>query len=147
MFRLSEPELDNAFEAINHHGYSAMLPEPTEWSYIKNAWEGVKQSIKKLDLDDYKPYKVMKIFAPKNRDNIRVVHLLHPQDIVIYTALVLIIKNDIEENRVSKKSQRVFSYRVDLSRPNRFYEAQGTYEAYIAQLKKKALTRRKFKKN
>jgi hypothetical protein len=138
MFKLSEQELNNAFEAINHHGYSAMLPEPVEWIGIQNKWQEVRDYIKELDLDTYDPYKPMKVFAPKSRANIRVVHLLHPQDLVIYTALVLIVKNDIEAQRLAKKIKRVFSYRVDLSRSDRLYEAKGAYDAYIEQLQKKS---------
>jgi hypothetical protein len=137
MFKLSEQELENAFETINHHGYSAMFPEPLEWENIRDKWQDIKLSIKELDLDNYEPYKPMKIFAPKNRANIRIVHLLHPQDLIIYTALVLIVKNDIEINRISKKCKRVFSYRVDTSQSNRLYDTQGTYNEYMEQLKNK----------
>lgn len=138
MFKLSEPEVDNAFEAINHHGYSAMLPEPVEWIDIQSKWKDVRDFVKELDLDNYEPYKPMRIFAPKNRANIRIVHLLHPQDLIIYTALVLIIKDDIEAQRLSKKTQRVFSYRVDTLRMDRLYDTRGTYDSYLNQLKKKA---------
>ncbi|MFO0214292.1 MAG: hypothetical protein ACK53E_26670, partial [Pseudanabaena sp.] len=78
MFNLSAQELDNAFEAINHHGYSAMLPEPIEWVNIQNKWQEVKDYINALDLDTYEPYKPMKVFAPTSRANIRIVHLLYP---------------------------------------------------------------------
>jgi len=138
VFKLSEPEVDNAFEAINHHGYSAMLPEPVEWIDIQSKWKDVRDFVKELDLDNYEPYKPMRIFAPKNRANIRIVHLLHPQDLIIYTALVLIIKDDIEAQRLSKKTQRVFSYRVDTLRMDRLYDTRGTYDSYLNQLKKKA---------
>lgn len=137
MFNLTEQELENAFLAINHHGYSAMLPEPYEWQAIKNKWQEIRDHIKSIDLDSYEPYKPMKIFAPKNRANIRVVHLLHPQDLIIYTALVLIIKNDIEDSRINKKSKRVFSYRVDKSRDDRLYDSKGARDAYIDQIEKK----------
>ena len=138
MFKLSEQELEHAFAAINHHGYSAMLPEPIEWVNIQNKWKEVKDYIKELDLDTYEPYKPMKIFAPKNRANIRIVHLLYPQDLIIYTALVLIVKNDIEAQRLPKKSQRVFSYRVDTSRADRLYDTRGTHDSYLDQLQKKS---------
>jgi hypothetical protein len=80
----------------------------------------------------------MKVFAPKGRANIRIVHLLHPQDLIIYTALVLIVKNDIEAYRLPKKSQRIFSYRVDTSRADRLYNTQGTHDSYLDQLQKKS---------
>jgi hypothetical protein len=137
-FKLSEQELNCAFESINHHGYSAMLPEPIEWIDINDKWTEVRNYIKELDLDNYEPYKPMKIFAPKSRANIRIVHLLHPQDLIIYTALVLIIKNDIENARISKKAKRVFSFRVNTSEANRLYNSRGEHDSYVDCLSKKA---------
>lgn len=137
MFNLTKAELDDAFHAISHHGYSTMLPEPTEWAAVTANWETVRDALEKIDLDTYEPYKLTRVFAPKNRANIRVVHLLHPQDLLIYTALVLIAKNDIEANRVALKAQRVFSYRADISRQNVLYEAKDSYAKYKEQLKAK----------
>ena len=34
MFTLTEDELNRAYEAINHHGYSALLPDAYEWSTV-----------------------------------------------------------------------------------------------------------------
>lgn len=138
MFKLSEQELDNAFSAINHHGYSAMLPKPVEWAEVENNWKDIKDNIKEIDLDNYEPYKPMKIFAPKSRANIRVVHLLHPQDLIIYTALTLIVKDDIEKERLSKQTQRVFSFRVDTKKADRLYDSRGDYSLFTDQLNKKA---------
>ncbi|MGB7518657.1 MAG: RNA-directed DNA polymerase [Spirulinaceae cyanobacterium] len=137
-FKLSEQELDNALSAINHHGYSAMLPEPVEWAEVQNNWQDIKDDLKKIDLDTYEPYKPMKIFAPKNRANIRVVHLLHPQDLIIYTALTLIVKDDIEKKRLSKRTQRVFSFRVNTKKVDRLYDSRGGYSLFTEQLNKKA---------
>lgn len=138
MFRLTEHELQNSFEAICHHGYSAMLPQPYEWQFLVKKWPEVKANLAQLDLDTYEPYKPLRVFAPKSRSNIRVVHLLHPEDLLIYTALVLIIKNDIEAARISKKARRVYSYRVDASMPNRLYDTRGAHDTYLGQLAKKA---------
>ncbi len=138
MFKLTDTELQNAFEAICHHGYSTMLPQPYEWQFVVVKWPKVKAYLAQIDLDMYIPYKPMRVFAPKSRANIRVVHLLHPEDLVIYTALILIVKNDIESARISRKSRRVFSYRVDTSTPNRLYDARGAHDAYLGQLKAKA---------
>ena len=135
MFNLEEQELENAFEAINHHGYSAMLPEPLEWASVKTKWETIRDHIRSIDLDTYTPYKPMKVFAPKNRANIRIVHLLHPQDLIIYTALVLIVKNDIEKNRISKRLKKVFSYRVDTKKDNILYDSIGAHDKYLEKLK------------
>jgi hypothetical protein len=138
MFTLSVDELDNAFVAIKHHGYSAMLPGPPEWAVIEANWTSIRDIIKNIDLDTYEPFEPLRVFAPKNRANVRITHLLHPQDLLIYTALVLIAKNDIESARVSIKAKRVFSYRSDPSQPQVLYGARGSYEAYRKQLHVKA---------
>jgi hypothetical protein len=138
MFKLTELETDAAIDAIIHHGYSAMLPQPLEWEDVLINRIEIRDYIKELDLDTYEPFKPMRVFAPKNRANIRIVHLLHPQDLIVYTALTLIIKNDIESNRLSKKAKRVFSYRVDPTRPDRLYDAKGAHDAYIKCLTTKA---------
>ena len=44
-FKLTDQELDNAFSAINHHGYSAMLPEPFEWQEVQNNWKDIKNTM------------------------------------------------------------------------------------------------------
>lgn len=137
MFKLSEQEIQNSINAISFHGYSALLPEPIEWKTVINHRDEIINYIKELDLDIYKPFKPLRVFAPKNRANIRVVHLLHPQDLIIYTALTLIVKDDIESGRISKRSKRVFSYRVDTSNKDRLYDARGAHDEYLDYLKRK----------
>ena len=138
MFFLTTEELDSAFAAITHHGYSAMLPAAPEWSVITSNWVAVRDSINSIDLDTYEPYKPTSVFAPKNRASVRILHLLHPQDLIIYTALVLIAKNDIEANRIPTKARRVFSYRANVGNDKVLYNAKGSYEAYRSELKQRA---------
>ena len=138
MFTLTGDELDNGYAAISHHGYSAMLPDPPEWPIVAANWLSVKEMLEKIDLDTYEPCSPMRVFAPKNRANVRVMHMLHPQDMLIYTALVLIAKNDIETHRVPTKARRVFSYRADVENPRVLYGARGSYDAYRDQLGVKA---------
>ena len=138
MFRLTALELDNARDAISHHGYSALFPPPPEWATVTDNWPQIRDHLLTIDLDSYQPHKPLRVFAPKSRANIRVVHLLHPEDIVLYTALVLIVKDDLEAARVPKRAHRVFSYRTDPKKPNHLYSTRGAYAGYKAELKKKA---------
>ena len=134
MFSLTTPELDNALAAIQHHGYSAMLPTPPEWDTVVANWPAIRDSIRQIDLDNYVPYKPLTVFSPKNRANVRVLHMLHPQDLLIYTALTLVAKNDIEKNRLPTKSKNVFSYRASLSSDGEIYSIKGAYDAYQKRL-------------
>ena len=80
MLKLTAEELQNAFDAIHHHGYSALLPPPAEWSLVAESWATIREELASVDLDGYRPYRAMRIYAPKSRYNLRVVTLLHPQD-------------------------------------------------------------------
>jgi hypothetical protein len=137
MFFLTASELDAARDAIAHHGYSTLLPEPPEWGTVLSNWSAIRESIEKLDLDIYTPFTPMRVFAPKNRANLRVLHLLHPQDLLIYTALVLIVKDDIEASRIPTRAKRVFSFRAS-KQPNHLYDSRHAYERYREQLEKKS---------
>ena len=135
---LTEAELQNAYEAIEHHGYSGLVPLPPEWEVVKEHWENIKQGITTLDLDDYTPSPPMLLFAPKSHATVRPVYLLHPIDLIIYSALTLIIKDDIEAQRVPVGRKRVFSYRADQSAPNRFYATQPTFVDFREESRRKA---------
>lgn len=135
MFTLTSVELDNAKAAITHHGYSAMLPQPPEWQVVEANWPAIRDSLERIDLDTYDPQKPMKVFAPKNRASVRILHMLHPQDLILYTALTLIAKSDIEANRIPISDKKVFSYRCEVGKLTELYESRGSYEAYRAQLK------------
>jgi hypothetical protein len=85
MFKLTERELQNAFEAIEHHGYSTLLPTPPEWSNLRDHWPDIKKELSEIDLDIYCPVMPLRVYAPKTRATVRVVSLLHPVDLLIYT--------------------------------------------------------------
>lgn len=138
MFALTSAELDNAKAAIAHHGYSAMLPQPPEWQVVEANWPAIRDSLERIDLDTYEPQKPMRVFAPKNRASVRLLYMLHPQDLILYTALTLIAKNDIEANRIPVSARKVFSYRADTTKPAELYDSRGSYEAYRAQLRARA---------
>jgi hypothetical protein len=134
MFQLTQGELDDAFAAIERHGYSTMVPAAAEWTIIQANWAEVRAHIQSLDLDSYKPYAPLKVFAPKNRANVRIVHILHPQDLLIYTALVCIARRDIEANRISVRAQRVFSFRAPEAGRRGLYNSRGSHDRYRRQL-------------
>jgi reverse transcriptase-like protein len=128
-FHLTEPELQNAFEALEHHGYSGLVPFPPEWVTVRDRWDEIKSRIAGFDLDEYQPSTPMVMFAPKSRATVRPVCLLHPIDVIIYSALILIVKDDLEAERIPLKRRRVFSYRGSSER-NRFYAPQPTFRDF-----------------
>lgn len=139
MFRLTPAELVYAKRAIERHGYSVFFPEPPEWQDLCDHWDAISSDICDRDLDVYRPHRMSTVFAPKDSLHDRPVHLLHPEDMLIYTALVLIIRNDIERSRISKRTRRVHSFRIRPKERNELYgPATGAYQSYLDTLKQKA---------
>ena len=135
MFRLTNGELTNAYDAICHHGYSALIPTPTEWRVVGQNWDAIRNGLQSVDLEQYRPHTPLRVYAPKSRYNLRVVTLLHPLDLIIYTALVLIAKDEIEAARIPSAIRSVFAFRANPNRPNRLYDPEGSYDSYREELR------------
>src|SRR5690242_4592716 len=95
-FHLTTVELDRAKAAIEHHGYGIFFPHPPEWDTVRQSWARIRSSLASEDLDLYQPREPLRSYAPKSRINLRPVALLHPYDVLIYTALTLIVRDDLE---------------------------------------------------
>jgi len=113
MLKLDEALLDLALVAIGIQGYGDFFPEPAEFGIVMNNWDALRPCLADFDLDIYKGYDRLTTFAPKSRLNIRRVALLHPFDLLIYTALVLTLRDDITGARLPVNENRVFSYRAE----------------------------------
>ncbi|HZQ93889.1 MAG TPA: RNA-directed DNA polymerase [Candidatus Sulfotelmatobacter sp.] len=110
MLRLSSAQLDHALSAVLLHGYGDFFPQPPELSLLVDNWKTFRDELAKVDLDLYEGQDVIFSFAPKSRLNVRRVALLHPYDLVFYTALVLALRDGICASRSSVRDKRVFSY-------------------------------------
>lgn len=130
MFRLSSSSLDNAVVAVRNHGYGDFFPEPPELELVKDDWDGVRQFLESQDLDIYPGYDVMFAFAPKSRLNVRRVALLHPYDLLLYTALVLDLRDGVSSARLPPGENRVFSYRAEGAEDGELYLLSPGYSDF-----------------
>ena len=138
MFKLTTADLDSAKAAIDHHGYSTLLPTPPEWQDLTTHWIDIRRHIRSLNLETYRPNEPIVVTVAKNEWSVRHVHLLHPQDLLIYTALTLILKGDIDSARSRKSERRSFSYRASKEKGRLYKSAKNTYRRYIECLKRKS---------
>jgi hypothetical protein len=130
MFKLTESELERGRLAVEVHGIAGFLPEPPEWQIIKDHWPDVQAHIKEIDLDTYKPYDVPTTYIRKSDRFIRALEALHPQDILIYTSLVMIMRDAIEKSRLPVSLKKSFSYRAYGVSDNYLYKTGGQYQKY-----------------
>lgn len=73
---------------------------PPEWVDVCKYWRDIRHHLCRIDLTDYTPRQSLSIMVAKGERSVRHVHLLHPEDMLLYTSLMLIVKNDIERVRI-----------------------------------------------
>jgi hypothetical protein len=66
------------------------------------------------------------------------VSLLHPVDLLVYTALTLLVKDDLESFRVPRARNIVYSYRTEAGVPNRLYGQQRLFTSFQERLEQRS---------
>lgn len=130
MLKLTPEQLNSAFSAIQHHGYGSFFPLPPEFPIIDSTWNQIRPALEEKDLDTYQCYEALKAFVPKSRLNIRFVSFLHPFDLLFYTALVMILRDDIAAARLPLSTQRVFSFRSEKASRDMLYASAPGYKGF-----------------
>lgn len=143
MYSLTHAEVDEARAALVTHGITGFFPPLPEWALVQANWEETRAVIVVLDLDTYTPLDPISTYALKKPEQVRPITLLHVQDVIVYTALVLILRDSIEAQRLPKALQKSFSYRA--SGPGTLYRSRGAFEQYRQRTTQRlALTKTRF---
>lgn len=130
MVKLTQQLLERGMAAAKFHGYGTFLPEPPEFPLARKNWKSTKPLLASIDLDTYEGYSPMRSFAPKSRLNVRRVSLLHPYDFILYTSLVLALKDGIAKSRLP--ADRVFSYRTEKTTFRQLYASSPSFKDFKA---------------
>ena len=93
-------------------------------------WATIRTELSRIDLDSYAGYNAICAFAPKSRVNVRRVSLLHPYDLIFYTAVVLALRDGISRARLAAGGERVFSYRSGAARDGVLYDDSPNYREF-----------------
>jgi Reverse transcriptase (RNA-dependent DNA polymerase) len=130
MLRLTAKQLDQSLSAVQLHGYGDFFPEPPELFLLVTRWNEIREELVKVDLDLYEGYDVIFAFAPKSRLNVRRVAMLHPYDLIFYTALVLALRPGITASRLPLAEKRVFSYHAEEADHGVLYNEKPGYQDF-----------------
>lgn len=142
MLYLTTDQLNSALNAVLAHGYGDFFPDPPELSLLVNNWEGIRDELAKLDLDQYDGHDVIFAFAPKSRFNVRRVALLHPYDLILYTGIVLALRPGITSSRSSLQDGRVFSYHAERAKDGILYTDKPGYGEFREAISRRVRKRR-----
>jgi len=139
MLKLTEVELEAGLDAIKHHGYSDFFPTPPEFDVVVKSWPGFKKYLADLDLDEYKAYRPsLELSAPKSVINLRRVTLLHPFDLIVFTSIVKILRDDIEAARIEESENRVFSFRAKGAGTKALYKGRPSHPEFAEEVLKRS---------
>jgi len=128
MVKLTQQLLERGMAEATFHGHGTFLPEPPEFTLARKNWNSTKPLLASIDLDTYEGYSPMRSFAPKSRLNVRRVSLLHPYDFILYTSLVLALKDAIAKSRLA--ADRVFSYRTEKTTLRQLYASSPSFKDF-----------------
>jgi hypothetical protein len=139
MLKLTEDELEAGLNAIKHHEYSDFFPTPPEFDVVIKSWTGFKKYLADLDLDEYKAYRPsLELSAPKSVINLRRVTLLHPFDLIVFTSIVRILRDDIEAARIKESENRVFSFRANGAGTKALYKGRPSHPEFAEEVLKRS---------
>ncbi|MHA1948073.1 MAG: RNA-directed DNA polymerase, partial [Candidatus Hodarchaeales archaeon] len=113
--KITENELDTAFEFIKREGYSYYMPIPFEVEALDFFWEEIRPELSKINLFTYKCSNAYRIFKLKESMATSNVDLLEPIDLIFYTAMIFRLAPLIEESRIPFSENIVHSYRFMLN--------------------------------
>jgi hypothetical protein len=135
MLKLTEDELDAGLTAIKYHGYSDFFPTPPEFDVLVNSWPQFKKYLADVDLDEYKAYRPsLELSAPKSVINLRRVTLLHPLDLIIFTSIVRLLRDDIEAARIDESEHCVFSFRSSSAGTEGLYKSRPSHPEFAEEV-------------
>src|SRR5437588_8345364 len=131
MFQLKETSLEWSLKHVTRFYASDFFRQPFELAAIAKDWTAIKQKLLDLDIHAYAPQTPLVLLAPKPNGTFRAVHQLDPIDSIIYTALVYEVAAKIEQYRIPRDSQIVWSYRIKLSAKGSFFDPEeNTWREY-----------------
>lgn len=128
MLKLREESLDWALKHIESFGDTDIFPLPFEFKAIKYCWdEDIVPWLKSEDVLQWKTRTFRRCLTPKHRYGFRISTQLDPIDVILYTALVAEIGEDIEKARLPRQENIAFSYRFQPSDEGRMWDPKYSW--------------------
>ncbi|WP_417624765.1 RNA-directed DNA polymerase [Paremcibacter congregatus] len=134
--KLSADVVEWTIEHLLEYGDTDIFPYPPEFEFIRANKEIVRDKISEINLRSYHPVSYVESLYPKSKFGFRAAHQLHPIDSIIFTANVVEIAQEIEDNRTPAPSKYhlngVYSYRFGSPNDNyRMFNEEYRYADWL----------------
>lgn len=131
MLNLQPPSLDWALKHLEEFGDTDVLPIPFEYKAIRHDWSAVRNHLAQQDILSWSVRSSRTMLAPKARHGFRVITQIDPLDLLVFTALIREVCEDIEKSRIPKSSKVIFSYRVRPKRAGQLFDPKTGYRSFL----------------
>lgn len=130
--KLQNASLDWSLEYCKQENhFTNIFPKPFEIEVIKANWNSIKKEILKFKFPkDWKIRESRKIFAPKHQFGFRLCTQLDPVDEIIYSAIVYEMGEDLENSRINKNRNIVFSNRFSPSNDGKLWDENYNHSKF-----------------
>ncbi|RJE83263.1 RNA-directed DNA polymerase [Paenibacillus sp. 1011MAR3C5] len=131
MLKLQERSYDWALEHIEKYGDTDIFPLPFEFAAIRAYWDSeIKPEITQQNVLNWELRSYRRLLTPKHRYGFRISTQLDPLDSIIFTSLIYEIAKDIENFRIPKDENIVFSSRFEPDDDGRMYDQSYNWQAF-----------------
>ncbi|MCX6272222.1 MAG: reverse transcriptase domain-containing protein [Bacteroidetes bacterium] len=141
MLKLKEDSIKWAIKSIEKNLDTYVFPYPFEYSAINENLQEVVDHIKQLDVlnNGIRPYRTS--VTPKSLVGFRITTQLDPLDSIITNAIIYEKHKLIEQNRIDKSHNIVFSFRLFPQADGTMYDQKYNYNSFIDEARKIAKSR------
>jgi hypothetical protein len=127
---LSVDSLDWAIGHLTRYGDTDLFPIPFEFALIKKDWAGLKPKLRQIDIGAHQWGAARQIIVQKDEVAFRRTTQLDPLDAVLFASIIHEIGRSIEQCRVKRNKNVVFSYRFAPTRRGRLYRTERGWEQF-----------------
>ncbi len=140
MLNLQERSWNWALAHALEVGDTDVFPTPFEYQAIAHDWDNILNKLKDRNILEWCTRPARTLLSPKAKYGFRAITQLDPLDLLVYSALIYEIADDLEDRRISPQDEIVFSYRVATTREGQLFEPDIGYRQFLEKCRSKLLS-------
>lgn len=128
--KLTQASVEWAIASLNRRSDTDLFPKPVELEALVAPSSGAVTKVAALDISQHQPTAPRRFIVPKDDLSYRAATQLDPLDSVILTALVYEYGSGIEQRRIDRSEETIFSYRFAPSPDGTLYNSGGSWNDF-----------------
>lgn len=131
MLTLQPNSLNWALQHALNHGDTDVFPLPFEYQAIEHDWEAVRAVLAAANVLEWNTRPARSLLSPKAKYSFRPITQVDPLDVLLFSAMVFEIADDLEARRIPTQPSVVFSYRVSTNEQGQLFDRDIGYRQFL----------------